>query len=76
MKYYTVALYEALSRYGDKVMFVGNIHDEVQLEVSEDIQEEVRVICEDTFKDITTLLKFNVPLEGEARIGKTWNDTH
>jgi DNA polymerase I-like protein with 3'-5' exonuclease and polymerase domains len=76
MKYYTVALYEALSKYKDKVLFVGNIHDEVQLEVSEDIKEEVRVICEDIFKDITTLLKFKVPLEGEARIGITWNDTH
>ena len=76
MKYYTVALHKALSKYGNKVLFVGNIHDEVQLEVNEDIKEEVRVICEDIFKDITTLLSFKVPLEGEARIGGTWNDTH
>jgi DNA polymerase I len=76
MKYYTVQLDIHLRKYGDKVAFVGNIHDEVQLEVDEDIAEEVRVICEDTFDTITKMLKWRLPLEGEARIGRTWNDTH
>jgi DNA polymerase I-like protein with 3'-5' exonuclease and polymerase domains len=76
MKYYTVQLDIHLRKYEDKVAFVGNIHDEVQLEVDEDIAEEVRVICEDTFDTITKMLKWRLPLEGEARIGRTWNDTH
>ncbi len=76
MKYYTVELFKNLKKYGNKVHFVGNIHDEVQLEVAKEIAEEVKQICESTFATVTDILQFKVPLEGEASIGRNWNETH
>lgn len=76
MKYYTVELFKNLRKYGNKVHFVGNIHDEVQLEVAKEIAEEVKQICESTFATVTDILQFKVPLEGEASIGRNWNETH
>jgi DNA polymerase I-like protein with 3'-5' exonuclease and polymerase domains len=76
MKYYAILLDQNLQKYGDAVAFVGNIHDEIQLEVRNDIVDEVKGICEHTFSSITTQLKWRLPLEGEAKSGLTWMDTH
>ena len=76
MKYYAILLDQNLQKYGDAVAFVGNIHDEIQLEVRNDIVDEVKDICEHTFSSITTQLKWRLPLEGKAKSGLTWMDTH
>lgn len=74
MKYYTVALYSNLKGY-DATM-VGNIHDEVQMEVLETQVDEVKKIAEASFAEVTDLLNFRIKLEGEAQDGETWYDTH
>ncbi len=74
MKYYTVALYNNLKEY-DATM-VGNIHDEVQLEVLDSQVDEVKKIAEASFAEVTALLGFRIKLEGEAQNGQTWYDTH
>jgi len=56
--------------------FVLNIHDEWQAEVREDHAEKFARISEQSIKNAGEILKFNCPLEGEAKIGKTWEDTH
>jgi len=56
-------------------MFVGNIHDEVQIEVDEDIAEQVASLCSEAFTLITEELSFRVPLKGSARIGNNWAET-
>ncbi|MDD2273955.1 MAG: DNA polymerase [Desulfuromonadaceae bacterium] len=76
MKYYTTMLYDNVQKYGDKVHFILNIHDECQLEVSEEIADEVAKVCEDTFLQVTEVLNFRVPLKGSAAIGCNWADTH
>lgn len=84
MKYYLVELDKNLEKYysnstttnNPQYEFVGNIHDEVQIEVGEDIAEDVAKIAEDTFEDVTKLLKFRIPLRGTADIGDSWKDTH
>jgi len=55
---------------------VGSIHDECQWEVREDIVDRFKEIAESSFTDTTKELKFKMPLEGEAKSGDTWHDTH
>lgn len=74
MKYYVVQLYNNLQHLDFKL--VGFIHDEVQIEIREDQAEEGARIAEDTFRQVTEQLNWRCLLEGEAKIGRTWNDTH
>ncbi len=74
MKYYTVLLAEKLTKYD--VRFVGNIHDEVQMEVLEAQVDEVKGVAEATFAEVTSTLNFRIKLEGEAKDGNSWLDTH
>ena len=79
MKYYLVELDKKLQETmtpGKEYEFIGNIHDEVQMEVDENKAEIVKEIAESTFADVEKLLNFRVKLEGEAKIGNTWYDTH
>jgi DNA polymerase I-like protein with 3'-5' exonuclease and polymerase domains len=75
MKYYLVLLNNKLKGNFDYA-FVGNIHDEVQIQVKEEQAEAVAKIAEDTFADVTELLNFRCKLEGEAKIGDDWYGTH
>jgi DNA polymerase I-like protein with 3'-5' exonuclease and polymerase domains len=83
MKYYLIQLDKNLEKvYTNsknkevQYEFVGNIHDEVQIECDEDIAEDVAKIAEKTFEDITAQLKFRIPLRGSANIGNNWAETH
>lgn len=79
MKYYACCLYDnLLSKYkwGDDFAYLLNVHDEVQIEVNEEIAEEVAKICEDTFEEVTELLKFRIKLKGQANVGINWAETH
>lgn len=79
MKYFACKLYDLLVAHGfwgTKAMFVGNIHDEIQIEVDEDIAEQVASLCSEAFTLITEELSFRVPLKGSARIGNNWAETH
>ena len=52
--------------------FVGNIHDEFQIEVKESLAEFVAKASEDAIAAVEA----NVPLAGEAKIGNNWAETH
>ena len=80
MKYWLIEYDKELQRRGFKpgkdYEYVLNIHDEAQVECREDIAEEVAKVAEGAFTTITEKLKFRIKLEGEAKIGSTWYDTH
>jgi DNA polymerase I-like protein with 3'-5' exonuclease and polymerase domains len=57
-------------------MFVGNIHDEVQIQVKEEQAQVVADMCVATFPKVEELLGWRCKLEGEAKIGDNWYDTH
>ena len=84
MKYYLVALDKNLEKVYTNSRttatpdyeFVGNIHDEVQIECKEGIAQDVARICEETFKEVTEILNFRIPLRGSASIGNNWAETH
>ena len=74
MKYFLVEAEKRLKKFD--AHFVGNIHDEVQLEVREDQAEEVASILEQTFIDVGKQIGMRIKMEGEAKIGLNWADTH
>lgn len=79
MKYYLIFLDKNLQKKyvpGDQYEFILNVHDEVQIECSAEIAENVAEIAEASFSDVTDYLKFRVPLRGSAAIGDSWAETH
>lgn len=79
MKYWLIASDEALQKKyvaGIDYEFVGNIHDEAQVECGWVIAEDVAKILEEAFNTVTEQLKFRIPIRGTADIGDNWNDTH
>jgi len=56
--------------------FVANIHDEVQIQVKEQYADRVAEICVSTFKEVTEWFDFRILLEGEAKVGMNWKETH
>ena len=55
---------------------VIHMHDELQRETHEDDAEEVAELAQLAFKTAGEYFNMNVPIVGEAKIGKTWGDTH
>ncbi len=74
MKVWLVEVVKRIPHLDYKI--VGNIHDELQIQVKNQHVKEMKEICEEVFSDVTTILKFRCPLEGEAKEGLTWCDTH
>ncbi len=74
MKYYLVETEKRLKNFDAN--FVGNIHDEVQMEVKEEQAEEVAKILTQTFIDVGNQLGMRIKMEGEAKIGNNWMETH
>jgi DNA polymerase I-like protein with 3'-5' exonuclease and polymerase domains len=60
----------------DKVLFVANIHDEIQFEVDEYIAEEWAVLAVECVVRAGEYFNIRVPLTGKAKIGNNWKETH
>jgi DNA polymerase I-like protein with 3'-5' exonuclease and polymerase domains len=79
MKYWLIEYDKQLQsefKVGEDYEFVLNIHDEAQVECRAEIAERVGEIAEKAFETITEQIGFRIKLEGEAKIGDTWYDTH
>lgn len=57
----------------DMVLF---IHDEAQIECRKEIAEDVARIAEKSFEQVGDQLGLRVATAGEAKIGKSWAETH
>jgi DNA polymerase-1 len=57
-------------------MFVGNIHDEFQLDCKMQHAHRIGEICADSIREAGEVLKFNVPQAGDFKVGFNWSDTH
>jgi len=80
MKVSSIQLFHKLNQlgwaHGREYAFVANVHDEFQAEV---IPERAEVFGQLAVKAIQASgkeLKLNVRLDGEAKIGETWAQTH
>lgn len=55
---------------------VGNFHDEMQIECVPEIADYVGQTLVNSIKRAGEILKLNVPLTGEYKIGQSWAKTH
>lgn len=69
-------LREADLQAGVDYEFVGNIHDEMQLECTPEIAEVVGSCMVKAIENATTHFNFKCPLTGEYKIGESWASTH
>lgn len=58
------------------IAFVLNIHDEYQAEVREELVEEYKVMAVEAIKKAGEYFGFRCPLDGEAKVGNSWYETH
>lgn len=63
-------------KYSIDFAFVLNIHDEYQAEVREEIVEEYKILAVDAIRKAGEYFNFRCPLDGEAKVGTNWAETH
>lgn len=60
----------------DDIAFVLNVHDEYQAEVKPELVEEYKVMAVEAIRKAGEYFGFRCPLDGEAKVGESWYDTH
>ena len=76
MKYWVVAVDKMITRDNFDASIVGNIHDEIQVEVREDQAEKFTRNLEELFIKVGEDIGMRIKMEGEAKVGGNWFDTH
>lgn len=71
-----VLLQKAIRRYDLDSLKVGDIHDEWQYDVHPDDAESHARESVQAIRKAGEHLRLNVPLDGEAKVGLTWAETH
>jgi DNA polymerase I len=56
--------------------YVGNIHDEIQIEVKASQAEQAGRLMRDSIIAAGTQFNLNCPLDADYKVGTTWADTH
>lgn len=77
-KRWLVELHQLLAAKGlaEHVKQVAWIHDEVQLEVPEDLAETVGKLAVEAIIIAGKYFNIRVPLDGEYKIGNNWAECH
>lgn len=76
MKKAAIIARNEILRRGLDGFYVGNIHDEGQLDVSPDDADEVGRVCVDAIRQAGESLNFKVPLTGDYKVGMNWAECH
>ena len=80
MKWATVIFEDLLlaEGYVEDVDFgqILHVHDEIQTECRPEIAERVGELGVKAIRNVAEALGFRCPLDGEAKIGKSWMETH
>ena len=76
MKWSMVILDEWIRDMGLDCMKVVDMHDESQNDVAAKDAPVVKMLGPASIVEAGKLLELNVPLAGEAKIGKNWAETH
>jgi DNA polymerase I-like protein with 3'-5' exonuclease and polymerase domains len=62
--------------HGADYAFVANVHDEFQAEVVPEKADIFGQLAVGAIQSAGKELKLNVALDGEAKVGNTWAETH
>jgi DNA polymerase I-like protein with 3'-5' exonuclease and polymerase domains len=60
----------------EDVAIVAFIHDEVQVQVRQGIEEKVGQLITQAMKDTEKYYEFRCTLDSEYKVGNNWADTH
>lgn len=71
-----ILLEQDIRREGLDSLKVGDIHDEWQYDVHPDCARRHAELSVQAIRRAGELLQLNVPLDGEAKQGRTWAETH
>jgi len=63
-------------KINDDIAFVLNVHDEYQAEVKPKLVEEYKIMAVNAIRKAGDYFGFRCPLDGEAKVGESWYDTH
>jgi hypothetical protein len=80
MKVALIQLFHRMNKlkwqHGREYSFVANVHDEFQAEVQPDKVGAFSDLAVESIRMAGRELKLNVMLDGEAKVGETWAQTH
>jgi DNA polymerase I len=76
MKKAAIIARNEILRRGFDAFFVGNIHDEGQLDASTSAAEDVGQLCVKAIASAGEAIGFRVPLTGQYKVGLNWADCH
>lgn len=80
MKKATVLLFDKLKKMGLKpnqdFAFVAHVHDEFQVECWPEFSEVVSKEAVASIREAGEAFGFRCPLDGEAKVGSNWSETH
>jgi DNA polymerase I len=76
MKKAAIIARREILRRGLDGFYVGNIHDEGQLDCSPEDSEEIGKVCVKAIEQAGESLNCKVPFTGAYKVGMTWADTH
>ena len=74
MKQATVLMNQSAPAY--RALQVAHIHDEIQWEVSESVAALWAEHCKACITEAGKQLEFRIRMDGDARVGKNWAETH
>ena len=63
-------------KYGDDWSMVAHIHDEMQLQVKQNLVDEVGKIRVQSVRDTQQEFSLRCPLDAEYKVGRNWAETH
>ena len=76
MKKALVILHEKLTAQKIWFKIVANVHDEWQIETTEDKANEIGELGRLAIKEAGEWFNMNCPLDGDYKVGSTWAETH
>jgi DNA polymerase I-like protein with 3'-5' exonuclease and polymerase domains len=76
MKKALIILDEYAKLWGLDYEFVGNIHDEFQIEVKESDADKLGMLAVASMQAAGHQLNLRCELDGEFKVGNNWADTH
>ena len=76
MKRAVILLTESCKKWKINYRLLGQIHDEIQVEVQENQAEPFGDLAVNCIKQAGEDFKLNCPLDGNYKIGTTWRETH
>jgi DNA polymerase-1 len=76
MKQALIFLDADIKRKGYDAKFVANVHDEWQIECSDDDADAVGKAGVEAIVEAGRVLNLNCPLDGDYQVGENWSETH